>query len=93
MIVFDLQSRTKAFSQLNIYLKYAILALLGVQLLYSLSSGYGLTGYVSVGDDKGNFLEWTLTATIISMFLSIGIDASRFDFVYTLREEAEEELN
>ena len=66
VIVFDLQTRTNAFNQLNIYLKYGILALLAVQLLVSVSSDYGLTGYVTAGDPKGNFLAWTLTATIIS---------------------------
>ena len=91
VIVFDIQSRTNAFNQLNIYFKYLILGLLAAQLLYSLASGYGLTGYVTFKDDKSNFLEWTLTATIISMFLSIGIDASRFEFVYTYSPEVEDE--
>ena len=60
-----------------------ILSLLGIQLLGSISIDQGLTGYVIPNDDKGNFYEWTLTATIISMFISIGIDCSRFEFVYT----------
>ncbi len=34
------------------------------------------------GSDKGKFLEWTLTATVISNFLSIGVDVWRFEFVY-----------
>ena len=82
VIVVDLQNRTQAFSQPNIYLKYFILAMLALQLTDSVAVGQGLTGYVVPNDDKGNFLEWTLTATIISMFLSIGIDCSRFELVY-----------
>ena len=82
VIVVDLQAKTKAFSQINLYVKYFILFILALQLIDSVSSGYGVVGYVTANDDKGNFLEWTFTTTIISMFLSIGMDANRFDFVY-----------
>lgn len=39
-------------------------------------------GLVAGGKDKGKFLEWTMTATVISMFLSIGIDVLPFELVY-----------
>ena len=78
VIVVDLQNKTNAFSESNLYLKYVILGLLGIQLVGSVAIEQGLTGYVIPNDDKGNFYEWTLTATIISMFISIGIDCGRF---------------
>jgi hypothetical protein len=39
-------------------------------------------GLVAGGKDKGKFLEWTMTATVIGMFLSIGIDVLPFELVY-----------
>jgi len=82
VVVFDLQKKCNAFSQGNMYVKYAIMVLLAIQLAESFTSGYGLTGYVTVNDKKSNFLEWTLTTTIISMFMSIGYDGSKYLFVY-----------
>ena len=78
VIVVDIQKRTKAFSQANVYFKYAILAALAVQLV----GNYGQQGRLLPNSDKGNFYEWTLTATIISMFISIGLDCGRFELVY-----------
>jgi hypothetical protein len=78
VIVIDIQKKCNAFSQINMYVKYAILGILAVQLAESFTSGYGLTGYVTANDNKSNFLEWTLTTTLISMFMSIGFDGSRF---------------
>ena len=78
VIVIDIQKKCNAFSQFNIYFKYALLAILAVQLFENFSSGYGFSGIVTANDNKSNFLEWTLTTTLITMFMSIGLDASRF---------------
>lgn len=45
-----------------------------MQFIYSSVGGLDLEDIVSLGDPKSNFLEWTMTATIIGMFLSIGAD-------------------
>ena len=37
---------------------------------------------MGVESDKNKFLEWTMTATVISMFISIGMDVGRYDFVF-----------
>jgi hypothetical protein len=60
-------------------LKYSLLAILAVQLVGSFSVE-GIPG--SFNNNKGNFYEWTLTATTISMFISIGLDCNRFELVY-----------
>jgi hypothetical protein len=83
VVVADLQKRTQAFSQNNLYVKYIICGILAIQLVGNFGMGFDLPGYARTNDNKGNFYEWTLTVTIISMFLSIGTDASRFDFVYS----------
>ena len=55
IIVVDLQNKTNAFNQNNIYLKYVILSLLAIQLIGSVSIDQGIVGYVQPNDDKGNF--------------------------------------
>ena len=86
-----LYSHTKAISRWNLYLKYFILVILLIQILDSAVKGYGwFRPEGQLGSDKDKFLEWTLTATVISMFLSIGLDASKFEFVYTELREQEE---
>lgn len=67
------------------YLKYFILALLAVQLVDSSISGIDVADMFEGEDNspKSNFFEWTLTATVISMFLSIGLDANQYELVYT----------
>ena len=77
VIVADIQRRTNAFSQANIYFKYAILAALAVQLVGNYGQ-QGPTDWLFPNSNKGNFYEWTLTATTISMFISIGLDCGRF---------------
>lgn len=47
------------------------------------------TGGEDLSSKKSNFIEWTMTATIISMFLSIGMDSWKFEFVY-VESRAEE---
>ena len=76
-----LSDKTKSITKTNLYVKYGILALLALQGIDSAIKGYGL--YDDSNNDKSKFLEWTLTATIISMFISIGMDGKRFQFVYT----------
>lgn len=44
-------------------------------------------GFIAGGKDKGKFLEWTMTATVIGMFLSIGIDVLPFQLVYLEERE------
>ena len=72
-------------SQWNMYLKYAILVLLALQLIDSSINGIGIADIFGGEDnsDKSNFFEWTLTATVISMFLSIGLDANKYELVYS----------
>lgn len=86
VIVIKIQKICKAFSQSNIYFKYVLLAVLAVQLFFnfapSVLSQCETAGDAEVMDNKSNFYEWTLTTTIISMFMSIGLDAGRFDLVY-----------
>lgn len=70
-----------------------------IQLIYSSTKGVNLEELVTVNfgeaqdglrSNKSNFIEWTMTATIISMFLSIGMDAWKYEFVY-VEVKAEEE--
>ncbi len=51
-----------------------MLALLAAQLIYGNIKDY----WLGVESDKSKFLEWTLTATVISMFISIGMDAQKY---------------
>ena len=71
-----LSDKTKSITKTNLYVKYGILALLALQGIDSTIKGYCL--YDDLNNDKSKFLEWTLTATIISMFISIGMDGRRF---------------
>ena len=58
-------------SKCNLYAKFFVLALLTAQLIYGNIKEY----WLGVDSDKSKFLEWTLTSTVISMFISIGMDA------------------
>lgn len=80
----DLQRKTHAISRTNLYLKYFVLFMLILQIIDSSIKGEGplFEERFAVGSDKDKFLEWTLTATVISNFLSIGLDVSKFEFVY-----------
>lgn len=82
VVVALLSQKTKLISTCNVYVKYGILVLLGVQFIYSSIGGLDLEDIVSLGSSKSNFLEWTMTATIIGMFLSIGADVWGYEFVY-----------
>lgn len=77
-----LSQQTSAISKWNMYLKYFILGMFVLQVIDSLSKGYGLLGWLEGGSgsnsDKGIFLEWTMTATVITNFLSVGLDAIKF---------------
>ena len=81
VVVALLSQKTKLISVCNLYVKYGILILLALQFIYSAEGGFDLEDIVSLGDDKSNFLEWTMTVTIIGMFLSIGADVSGYEFV------------
>lgn len=70
-------------SNINMKVKYFILVLLLIQLVYSVLPGTDGLENEELNSKKSNFTEWTLTATVISMFLSIGMDANQFEFVYT----------
>lgn len=63
-----------------------MIVMLVVQGVDSAMKGEGL---VFGGKDKDKFLEWTMTATVISMFLSIGADVLPFDLVYVEEKERE----
>lgn len=54
-----------------------------MQVLDSVSKGLHWFEFSPEGKDKGKFLEWTLTVTVISMFISIAMDARKYEFVYT----------
>jgi hypothetical protein len=81
-----LQKKTGALNNYNMYLKYFILVMLVFQLVDSNINGTDLMGLwmsrlageEAVGSDKSNFFEWTLTVTVISMFISMGLDANQF---------------
>lgn len=62
-----------------------------LQIVDSAVKGYGWFSPPYANSDKDKFLEWTLTATVISMFLSIGLDVSKFEFVYVEVVDEEEE--
>jgi hypothetical protein len=84
VIVADLCKRTTSVSKFNLYLKYFVLFMLAVQAIDTAVKGYG--PFRTEGEENNNkdiFLEWTLTATVISMFVSIGLDARKFEFVFT----------
>jgi hypothetical protein len=55
-----------------------VLVLLLLQLIDGTLKDY----FMGVESDKNKFLEWTMTATVISMFISIAIDARNYDFVF-----------
>jgi len=83
VICHDLSQKTKAISKINLYLKYAVLIAIVVQILEGVSKGlswFNFNGHD--GKDKGKFLEWTMTVTVISMFISIGMDARNFQYSY-----------
>lgn len=85
VICTDLYLKTKAISQKNLFLKYVMMFLLILQIIDSSIKGEGPLFEEARGDyssDKGKFLEWTLTATVISNFISIGLDVWKFEFVY-----------
>jgi cell division protein FtsW (lipid II flippase) len=73
-----LRKKVKTISVYNLGLKFFVLFLLGLQLLDGASVEY----YDGVESDKSKFLEWTMTATVISMFISIGLDSYKYEFVY-----------
>jgi hypothetical protein len=77
----SLSKLISAIRKENLYLKYLIVALLVLQIAQSLVDGSEREG--GENSDKGKFLEWTGTVTVVSMFLSIALDASKFEFVYT----------
>lgn len=85
VIVTIFYRKTKAISLWNLYLKYFILLMLVLQAIDASIKGEGL---IVGGKDKDKFLEWTMTATVISMFLSIGADVLPFELVYV--EEGKE---
>ena len=70
-ICVSLQKKTNLMSKCNLYAKFFVLALLTAQLIYGNIKEY----WLGVDSDKSKFLEWTLTSTVISMFISIGMDA------------------
>ena len=82
VVVSRIQGKTQAFSQINLYVKYAIAVAMFFQIIGNFSVEGSLPGSGGDGNNKGNFYEWALTGTIISMFLSIGMDSNRFNFEY-----------
>jgi len=78
VICTDLHRKTKLVSKINLYAKYFVLVLLLVQLIDGTIKDY----FMGVESDKNKFLEWTMTATVISMFISIGMDVGRYEFVF-----------
>lgn len=73
-----LSKKTKLISTYNLYAKYFVIFLLILQ---------GIDGsikelFMGLGSDKDKFLEWTLTATVISMFLSFGADVLKYEFEF-----------
>ena len=71
-----MSDKTKSITKTNLYFKYAIIGMLILQGIDSAVKEYGYFG--EGNSDKDKFLEWTLTATIISMFISIGLDGRHF---------------
>jgi len=78
VICTDLHRKTKLVSKINLYAKYFVLALLLLQLIDGTIKDY----LMGVESDKNKFLEWTMTATVISMFISIGVDVNKYEFVF-----------
>jgi hypothetical protein len=68
-----LSTKTTKLPKWNLYLKYFILGMLVLQAIDS-----SIKESSDANSDKSKFLEWTLTATIISMFVSIGLDSRQF---------------
>ena len=94
IIVSIIHAKIKTISTNNLYLKYVILALLIFQLYLSSFSSTGFYDQMEgteVDSDLGKLLEWTLTATVIIGFYSIGLDCSKFEFSFEETKEVEEE--
>jgi hypothetical protein len=72
----------------NLILKYFLAALVVLQLYISAKYGNTEGWFDFYGDDKelGNwvekFLEWTLTATVVTGMYSMGIDVEGFKMIY-----------
>ena len=62
-----------------------------LQVVDSTIKGYDWFEPNSEKNDKGKFLEWTMTVTVISMFISIAMDSRHFEFVYS--ETKNEEIH
>ena len=77
-----LHQNTGAISQASLITKYVLFVLLLVQLIAS-TTGDFWEEYESP-NSRAQFLEWTLTATVILGFYSIGRDCRKFSFVYEL---------
>lgn len=43
--------------------------------------------------DKDKFLEWSLTATVISMFISMAYDLKNFEFVFVDTSKKQDETH
>ena len=82
IIVALLSKKTKLISKWNLYLKYFVLILFLLQVIDSAIKGISWLEFSGENSDKGKFLEWTMTATVIIMFMSIGYDANRFELGY-----------
>ncbi len=59
----------------NLYVKYFVILLFVMQLADGAAVEYFMG---RIESDKTKLLEWTMTATVISMFVSIGFDVNQF---------------
>ena len=87
-----LHQNTGALSQLNLYFKYLLLVLLAIQGLLSINSTFWEDFATLSPNSRSQFLEWSLTATIIMGCYSIGLDCKKFKFVYELSSHSGEQL-
>jgi magnesium-transporting ATPase (P-type) len=72
-----IHAQTGALSQTNMYFKYTLLVLMLIQVAINFAPGEWLEGS-GLDDNKGNRMEWTITATIITGFVSMGLDTLKF---------------
>jgi hypothetical protein len=83
-ILWVIHSKVGKVNVPNLYVK----TILAVAILVQLYINFTYSQYdEESGEDVGSvsiFLEWTTTATVLSNYYSIGVDAEHFKFVYEL---------
>ena len=76
------QTNTRGLSEGNLVFKYGLIGLILLQLMVSVVKGFWDDFEGLDPNSKAQFLEWTLTITVIMGFFSMGLDCKKWKFIY-----------